>query len=66
TYHRDLRSQASVSSQLEKVPGIGSKRRLALLKAFGSVDAIRAASVDELVAVPGMSRAAAEAIKENL
>ncbi|MCB0004299.1 MAG: hypothetical protein KDH86_17285, partial [Anaerolineae bacterium] len=33
---------------------------------FGSVDAIRAASVDELVAVPGMSRAAAEAIKENL
>ena len=66
TYHRDLRSQASVSSQLEKAPGIGPKRRLALLKAFGSVDAIRAASVDELVAVPGMSRAAAEAIKENL
>ncbi len=66
TFHRDLRSQASVSSQLEKVPGVGPKRRLALLKAFGSVDAIRAASIDELVAVPGMTRAAAEAIKENL
>ena len=66
TFHRDLRSQASVSSQLEKVPGVGSKRRLALLKAFGSVDAIRAASIDDLAAVPGMSRAAAEAIKENL
>lgn len=66
TYHRDLRSQASVSSQLETAPGIGPKRRLALLKAFGSVDAIRAASVDELAAVPGMTRAAAEAIKENL
>ena len=65
-YHRQLRSKASVSSQLEKVEGIGPKRRLALLKAFGSVDAIREARVDELAAVPGMSRAAAEAIKENL
>ncbi|MEZ4766838.1 MAG: excinuclease ABC subunit UvrC [Caldilineales bacterium] len=66
TYHRDLRSKASVSSQLEKVEGVGPKRRLALLKAFGSVDAIRAASIEELAAVPGMTRAAAEAIKESL
>ncbi|MCB0256684.1 MAG: excinuclease ABC subunit UvrC, partial [Anaerolineae bacterium] len=66
TYHRQLRSKASVSSQLEKVEGIGPKRRLALLKAFGSVDAIREARVDELAAVPGMTRTAAEAIKENL
>ena len=66
TYHRDLRSKASISSSLEKVDGIGPKRRLALLKAFGSLDAIRAASLDDLAAVPGMSRPAAEAIKENL
>jgi excinuclease ABC subunit C len=66
TYHRDVRSQASLASQLENVAGIGPRRRLALLSAFGSVEAIRAANVDDLAAVPGMTRAAAEAIKEGL
>jgi excinuclease ABC subunit C len=66
TYHRSLRGQASVASELEKVPGVGAKRRKALLKAFDSIDTIKAASVEELAAVPGMTRAAAQAIKEAL
>ena len=53
-------------SELDKVPGIGPKRRQALLKAFDSVDEIKAASLDELAAVPGMTRAAAQMIKESL
>ena len=66
TYHRSLRGQASIASELDKVPGIGPKRRQALLKAFDSVDEIKAASVDELAAVPGMTRAAAQMVKESL
>lgn len=66
TYHRNLRRKAGVTSQLDKVPGIGPKRRQALLKAFGSLDAIRSADVDALAAVPGMTAAAAQALKEHL
>jgi excinuclease ABC subunit C len=66
TYHRNLRSKAGVASQLDRIPGIGPKRRQALLRAFGSVDAIREAELDALIAVPGMTRDAAHAIKEHL
>ena len=66
TYHRERRGKQAVASQLDAVPGIGPARRKALLKRFGSVEAIRAASVDELAAVPGMNAAAAQAIRENL
>ena len=59
-------AKASIASELDKVPGIGPKRRQALLKAFDSVDDIKAASVDELAAVPGMTRAAAQTVKESL
>ena len=45
------------------IPGIGPKRRRALLKAFGSIDGIRAASVEQLAAVPGMTKKSAEEIK---
>ena len=65
-YHRQLRGRQSITSQLDDVPGIGSRRRSALLKHFGSLDAIRAASVEELAAVPGMTRKAAEQVKANL
>jgi excinuclease ABC subunit C len=65
-YHRQLRGRHTVTSQLDDVPGIGSRRRSALLKHFGSLDAIRAASVEELAAVPGMTRKAAEQVKANL
>jgi excinuclease ABC subunit C len=66
TYHRKVRKRQTITSQLDDVPGIGPKRRSALLKHFGSIDAIRAANVEELAAVPSMTRTAAEQIKEHL
>jgi excinuclease ABC subunit C len=66
TYHRRLRRKQTVISQLDGVPGIGPKRRSALLKHFGSIEAIRNASVEELAAVPGMTRKAAEQLKASL
>ncbi len=65
-YHRKLRGKASLASVLEEVPGIGPKRRRALLKRFGSIEAIREASVEELAGVPGVSREVAERVKEYL
>ena len=62
-HHRALRGKASIHSQLEDIPGIGPARRRALLKAFGSLKAIRAADVETLAAVPGMNLAAAEAVR---
>jgi excinuclease ABC subunit C len=66
TYHRQVRGRQTVVSQLDGVPGIGPKRRSALLKHFGSIDAIRAATVEELAAVPGMNQKAAEQLKMSL
>jgi excinuclease ABC subunit C len=65
TTHRAKRQKLGMVSQLEAVPGVGPAKRKALLKAFGnSINAIRAASVDELTAVPGITRKLAETIKE--
>ena len=61
-HHRTLRGKASIHSRLEDIPGIGPQRRKELLKAFGSLKAIRAATEEELCAVKGMNRAAAEAV----
>jgi excinuclease ABC subunit C len=66
SYHRRVRGKQTIRSQLDEIPGIGPKRRSALLKHFGSIEAIRSASVDELAAVPGMTRPAAEQVKANL
>jgi excinuclease ABC subunit C len=66
TYHRQLRRKAATGSALEDVPGIGPKRRQALLAEFGSLDGIRQADVEELAAVPGMTRSAAERLHETL
>jgi len=66
TYHRSLRGRRTLASELESVPGIGPKRRRLLLDHFGSLDAVREASADELASVPGMTRQAAEHIKEYL
>ncbi len=63
TYHRKVRDKAAFNSPLEDIPGIGPRRKRALLKAFGSLDNIRQASVEELAAVPGMTRKAAEELK---
>ncbi|NOZ29183.1 MAG: excinuclease ABC subunit UvrC [Chloroflexi bacterium] len=66
THQRNRRRKAALASALDEIPGIGPKRRQALLRRFGSLDAIRQASVEELAAVPGMTRAAAEQIKAHL
>jgi excinuclease ABC subunit C len=65
-YHRRLRDKVGLKSRLDDVPGIGPRRRQALLKHFGSLEAIRAASVEELSSVARMPRTAAEALKERL
>jgi excinuclease ABC subunit C len=66
TRHRVRRGKIGLASQLDAIPGIGPARRKALLRRFGSLEGIRAASLDELANVRGMSRAAAEALKSNL
>lgn len=58
-YHRQLRAKKQVASWLEGCPGIGPARRKALLKAFGSLNKIKAASEAELAQVPGMTKQAA-------
>ncbi len=66
TYHRSLRAKRGLASQLDAIPGIGPRRRRALLTRFGSLDKIRDASVEELLTVEGMTRAAAQKLKEQL
>jgi excinuclease ABC subunit C len=60
TFHRDRRSKGSLRSELDVIPGIGTTRRQRLLKHFGSVRAVRQATVDDLAKAPGMNRKAAE------
>ena len=62
THHRGLRGKASIHSQLEDIPGIGPKRRKALLTKLGSMKAIREATEEQLLAVPGMTKSAAAAV----
>jgi excinuclease ABC subunit C len=62
TFHRDRRSRQTLRSELDDIPGIGATRRQRLLKHFGSVRAIRAASVEDLAKAPGMNRKAAEQV----
>lgn len=66
TYHRKLRSDRTFKSVLDEIPGIGPKRKQALMKHFGSLRAIASASIDELAALDGMTRAAAETVKEHI
>jgi excinuclease ABC subunit C len=67
TSHRARRNKIGMVSQLEAIPGVGPSKRKALLKAFGnSIDEVRAASVDQLAAVPGITPKLAELIKESL
>lgn len=66
TYHRDVRKKSGIRSALDEIPGVGPKRKKALLRKFGSVKAVRAASVDEIASTPGFTRAAAEKLLERL
>jgi len=66
SYHRKERSRRSMGSALDNVPGVGPKRKRALLRKFGSVKAIREAGIDDIAAVPGMTRTLAHKVKEYL
>jgi excinuclease ABC subunit C len=63
-YHRKLRAAAQTRSVLDGISGVGPKRRFALMKTFGSIEAIRAADEKALAAAPGMNAAAAKAVYE--
>jgi excinuclease ABC subunit C len=63
TYHRQKRSTSMLVSLLDDVPGLGDTRRKALMKQFGSLKRLRAATVEELMAVPGIGRRTAEAVQ---
>jgi excinuclease ABC subunit C len=62
SYHRSKRSKRMTASALDEVPGLGEQRRKALVTHFGSVAKLKGASVEELVAVPGIGVATAKAV----
>ena len=66
TFHRKLRDKRMSGSALEEIPGVGPRRKRMLLRTFGSIEAIRRASVEELAAVPTMTVSMAKLIKDCL
>jgi excinuclease ABC subunit C len=64
-YHRGARGKAMLRSELDGIPGIGPKRRSALLSRFGSAERIKAASEEDLSETPGMTRAAARKLRAH-
>ncbi len=66
TYHKKLRGKKALTSELDGVPGIGAKRRKALIKHFGSVSKIKEGTVDEIASVPGLNKKLAESLKKHL
>jgi excinuclease ABC subunit C len=64
TFHRQVRGKSAIQSALDSVPGVGPKRKKALLKKFGTVRAIREAEVDEIASTVGFTKALAERVKE--
>lgn len=61
-YHRNLRDKTLFRSELDNIENIGEKRKINLLKTFGSVDSIKNKSIEELTDVPGMNQKAAESV----
>ncbi|MDZ5724856.1 excinuclease ABC subunit UvrC [Acetobacterium sp. K1/6] len=64
-YHQILRKKEMLVSQLEEIPGVGKKRREALMAYFGQVDKIKKATIEELQSVPGMQIKTAQAVFEH-
>jgi excinuclease ABC subunit C len=65
-FHRSKRSKVMLESLLDEVPGLGEIRRKSLLTHFGSVTALKAATVDELASVPGIGGKMAQTIMEQI
>jgi excinuclease ABC subunit C len=66
TYHRGVRSKAGLQSALDTIPGVGPKRKKALLRKFGSVRGIREATVEEIASTVGFTSALAERVKAQI
>ncbi|MCI0838178.1 MAG: excinuclease ABC subunit UvrC [Chloroflexi bacterium] len=66
TYHRNVRKKSGLRSALDDVPGVGPKRKRALLRKFGSLKGVRDASADEIAQTPGFTRGLAEKVLEAL
>jgi excinuclease ABC subunit C len=64
--HRKVRDKRVQGSVLDEIPGVGPKRRRLLLRSFGSIEGIRRATIDEIAAVPTLTRRQAETISEFL
>ena len=63
SFHRKRRGKASLHSALDTIPSVGKKRKAILFKHFKSIKKIRAATIEELSALPGISHAVAKAVK---
>ncbi|KRF41438.1 excinuclease ABC subunit UvrC [Terrabacter sp. Soil810] len=66
TFHRQRRSRAMTTSQLDGIPGLGASRQKALLRHFGSVKRLRSADTTDIMAVPGFGRSLASAVVNHL
>ncbi len=66
SYHHKVRNKQTFASELDAIPGVGPKLKRSLLRHFGSVPAIREATLDELSSAKGVSRNLAQRIKEYL
>jgi len=66
SFHRKLRDKRVSGSALEEIPGVGPRRKRVLLRTFGSLEAIRRATAEEIAAVPTMTKALAEKIRDYL
>ena len=66
SFHIKLRTARGRRSILDEIPGIGPKRKRNLLRTFGSLKRIRAATLEDLTAVDGMTAASAKALKQAL
>ena len=65
-YQRKRRRRTTMKSELDRISGVGPKRKALLMRHFGSLKNIRAATVDQISALPGINRSLAEAIKQAL
>ncbi|MCC6237624.1 MAG: excinuclease ABC subunit UvrC [Dehalococcoidia bacterium] len=66
TYHRKVRGTAATKSALDSIPGIGPHRKRALLRKFGSVKAVREATIEDIATTVGFTRRLAETVKRSL
>jgi excinuclease ABC subunit C len=66
TYHRGVRSKSGMRSALDSIPGVGPKRKKALLRKFGSVRGIREASVEDIAATTGFTVSLAQKVKSQI